>query len=69
MSEKTQNDVQHEDLVFDVRLMPHSIRRGRLSHDAVNKHLADLPDDEEEGEEMAVRFSTPYANRADDEGN
>lgn len=63
MSDKPSTDVQSEDLMFDVRLLPYSIRRGRVTHDAVAEHLASLPDEADEAVKSEVRFTTPFADR------
>ncbi|MCB9666238.1 MAG: hypothetical protein H6732_19165 [Alphaproteobacteria bacterium] len=63
MSEQKTTDVQTEDLTFDVRLVPHSLRRSRLTNEALDAHLDALPDEAAEGVECEVKFSTPYASR------
>ena len=37
-----------DDLRYDVRILAYRKRRGELSHDDIEKHLATLPDDAEE---------------------
>lgn len=48
---------------FDVRTLPHRLRRGELSPTEVEKHLQELPDDAEEGETTEVVFSRSFEER------
>ncbi|MCB9680286.1 MAG: hypothetical protein H6733_02340 [Alphaproteobacteria bacterium] len=65
MADKS-NDVQMDDMKFDVRVLPHSVRRNKITHEQIDAHLASLPDEADEALECAVKFTTPFADRADD---
>jgi len=53
----------NDDFRFDVRVMPHALRRGKLAQADVDAHIAALPDDAEEAEPCEVVFTTPFADR------
>ncbi len=55
-----------DEKMFDVRLVRHQIRRGVVSKEEVEKHLAALPDDAENGEETETRFVGHVENRTDE---
>lgn len=67
MADTEFDDVQSPDMKFDVRLISHSVRRGKLAQADVDAQLAALPDDAEEGVESDVVFTTPFADRAAEE--
>lgn len=54
---------QTDENVFDVRVLEHRLRRGEITREEYDKHLAKLPDDADEGAETETRFGTPYWDR------
>lgn len=64
LDKKIPAESKAEDLRFDIRVIPHALRRGTLTPSDVAEALAALPDDAEEGQPSNVVFSTPFANRA-----
>lgn len=54
---------------FDSRTIEHLIRRGQVSREDWAKHLADLPDDADEGAQTQVRFTDSYARKTADDSD
>lgn len=52
-----------KDMRYDVRTLPHRLRRGEVSPKEVNSHLSDLADDAEEAETTEVTFSRSFEER------
>ena len=48
---------------WDVRVLEHQARRGKLNGADVKAHLSTLADDAAEGVEADARFSTPFADK------
>ncbi len=59
-----------EDMLYDRRLLDRHVRSGRLEQEAVDKHLADLPDITDRAEVIDSQISSVgIANRdAEDTG-
>lgn len=56
-----------EEIEFDVRTVRHQLRRQKITNDQLQKHLAGLPDDSENGEETETRFVGHFEQRQDRE--
>ena len=52
-----------KDMRFDVRTIPHRLRRQELTPQDVDAHLSDLPDDAEEAETTEVQFTRHFEER------
>jgi len=48
---------------FDIRVVPHHMRRGELTDEEYEAFLATLPDDADECVPTETTFSTPAADR------
>jgi hypothetical protein len=57
------NPFRHSDDLYDVRIVPHVLRRGGLSREQLQAHLDQLPDDAAEAEEANVRFQPVRGQR------
>lgn len=58
---------EHADLIHDVRLVEHHIRRQILTADEHRKHLAGLQDVGEHGEQTNTRFQALWEQSHDED--
>lgn len=58
----------NDDMHFDVRVVPHKIRRNELAQSELEAHLAELPDEADEAVPSEIVFTTPFADRLRREG-
>lgn len=54
---------ERETETLDIRVVEHAIRRGNLTREDYEAHLASLPDETEESEPSVIPFTAPYAQR------
>ena len=54
---------QHDEKLFDIRVLEHRLRRGVITKAEYDKYLASLPDDAVNASETATRFSDGFAQR------
>ncbi len=51
------------DQKFDVRTLPHTLRRGKVTKEELQAFLDALPDDADLAEETETRFNSAFADR------
>ena len=59
-----QQAARAEEERFDVRLVPHHLRRNVLDNSKLDEHLSALPDDAEHGAETTTRFEKIFDARS-----